>query len=70
MTLPNERTRAVVEMERAVVAILPFMAHDRPTVQTVRVPRELLQRMTRLLRHYPTEYDMKITAEKVPELWG
>lgn len=67
MTLPNERTRAVLEMERAILNLLP---HLRGKGEVAMVPRETLRDIWRLLRHYPTPHDMKITAEKCPELWG
>jgi hypothetical protein len=66
MTLPVERTRAVNDMAREIVKLSPFL-HGKS--ETVRVPRQLLRDLHARLRHYPTELDMKITAEKVPELW-
>jgi hypothetical protein len=67
MTLPNERTRAVNEMARAVMALAPYL-HGQSN--TVRVPRDNLRGLHALLRHYPTPQDLAMTAKKCPELWS
>ena len=50
MTTPEERTRAVIEMGREVMALAPYL-HGKS--ETVRVPREVLRRLHWWLRHYP-----------------
>jgi hypothetical protein len=54
MTLPNERTRAVIQMAREVQDLAPYM-HGKS--DTVRVPREALRRLHACLRHYPAQID-------------
>lgn len=69
MTLPYERTRAVNEMANAVLRLAPYL-HNRRDRPKVMVPTDLLRDLVARLRHYPTQYDMKRTAELAPELWG
>lgn len=61
MTLPIERSRAVQATER----FLKRLALDEP-----RIPRKVRDEANRLLRHYPTEFDMHRSAEGLPEVWG
>ncbi len=63
MTLPDERYRAVMWAER----FLRDLATD--TTNYPRVPKKVRQEAHSILRHYPAEYDMKRTAEKVPEVF-
>lgn len=67
MTLPNERTRAVVELAKEVKALAPYL-HGRS--ETVRVPRETLRRLHSWLRHYPMPSELTMTAESAPHLWA
>jgi hypothetical protein len=67
MTLPNERTRAVVELAREVQALAPYL---HGSTETVRVPRETLRRLYGWLRHYPTPLDMATTAKLASRLWA
>lgn len=63
MTLPDERYRAVLWAER----FLRDIAHD--TKKYPRIPKAVRREAYSILRHYPAEYDMKRTAEKVPEVF-
>ena len=67
MTIPAERTRAVIETERAVSMLLNFTVGK---ADNALVPRDLLRKILLLQRHYPTPSEMLITHDKCPELWG
>jgi hypothetical protein len=67
MTLPNERTRAVVEMGREVQTFAPYAYGSS---ETVRVPREKIRRLLGWLRHYPMPCEISWTAERAPDLWA
>lgn len=60
MTLPPERTRAVLQMEEAVRRVL----RDGGDVNRHR------QALAVALRHYPTRLDMERAAEQAPEIFG
>ena len=63
MTIPEERTRAVVETRK----FLERMAAGKLN----REPRELLQELARsLLRHYPSASDMHLTSIALPIWWA
>ena len=63
MTMPNERTRAVLYTEQFLVALLN-------AAETPRVPLEVRRRAARCLRHYPHPYEMKQAAKDVPNVFG
>jgi len=63
MTIPSERTRAILAAEQMLVDLLD-------PLKTPRVPRVIRQRALRVLRHYPWAVHMKQTAGKCPEIWG
>lgn len=67
MTLPQERTRAVIELAREIQALAPYM-HGKS--ETVRVPREALRRLLGWLRHYPMPVELTMTAKAAPHLWA
>ena len=67
MTLPRERTRAVLGMAAA-VADLGLYARKKS--DRVVVPRELLLRAVQCLRHYPTNFDLLIASQHDPDMWG
>jgi len=56
MTLPTERTNAVLRTERFLIDLLD-------PKKTPRVPRAVRQEAGRLLKHYPTKYDMEYMEE-------
>lgn len=51
MTLPIERTNAVLRTER-------FLMDLRDPKKYPRVPKEVREEANRLLRHYPSKYNM------------
>jgi len=59
MTLPDERYRAVVQTEKFLKEILA----------TPRVPRAIKDRARSCLRHYPSDWDMKLAASGAPEVF-
>lgn len=67
MTIPSERTNAVNRVAMEIQELFPLL-HGKS--KNVLVPRDTIRRLFRLLRHYPTSYELEITAEKCPELWG
>ena len=60
MTLPDERYRAVVQTQRFLLQILT----------TPRVPKAIKDGAKHCLRHYPSEYDMKKTAQTSPDIFA
>jgi hypothetical protein len=52
MTLPTERTNAVLKTEKFLLDLCNPKA-------TPRVPKEVRERARSLLRHYPSDYDME-----------
>jgi len=52
MTMPSERTQAVLRTERFLLAL-------RDPKKYPRVPKEVREEASRLLRHYPSKYHME-----------
>lgn len=63
MTMPAERTRAVIYAQDFLLALLD-------PKKTPRVPKAIRDRAYRLLKHYPNKYYLQTTAEKLPDIWG
>jgi hypothetical protein len=57
MTLPVERTNAVLRTEQFLIDLLD-------PKKTPRVPKAVRQEAGRLLKHYPTKFDMEYTEER------
>lgn len=57
MTVPIERTNAVIYTQKFLLELLD-------PKKTPRVPRSVRQQALHLLRHYPSEFDMDIIAER------
>lgn len=57
MTLPYERTRAVVQTEE-------FLKNLINPKKTPRVPKEIRKQAYFLLRHYPNQIDMEIISKR------
>jgi hypothetical protein len=57
MTVPVERTNAVINTEKFLHSLL-----DRNA--TPRVPKSIREQASRLLRHYPGEYYMNVIADR------
>ena len=60
MTLPDERYRAVVQTQRFLLRILT----------TPRVPKAVKDEARSLLRHYPSEYDMKKVSQTSADIFA
>ena len=63
MTVPVERTNAVIWTERFLYDLLD-------PKKTPRVPKDIRQRAHHLLRHYPSKLDMDMIAEKEDDPTG
>jgi hypothetical protein len=63
MTLPDERYRAVRSAER----FLREVAHD--TKKYPRVSNAVRQEAASILRHFPTEHEMQLAANGVPDVF-
>lgn len=61
MTMPHERTRAVLQTRE----FLKGLAGKEPGI-----PQAVRQEAERLLRHYPDELDLAITAKALPAWWS
>jgi hypothetical protein len=63
MTVPVERSRAVVNTREFLYALMT------PS-RTPRVPRDIRQQARALLKHYPAPYDIEQLAQVWPTKWG
>ena len=61
MTTPDERTKAVLRVER-------FLMDLRNPKKYPRVPKAVREEASRLLRHYPTQYNMMYIDESFEPL--
>jgi hypothetical protein len=61
VTLPDERYRAMRQTRQ-------FLQDLQDPTMYSRVPRMVRAEAYRLLRHYPTEYDLERLAEKSPNV--
>lgn len=57
MTLPYERTCAVVRAEEFLLSLID-------PKKTPRIPHAIRQEAHRLLRHYPSKFDMDVISER------
>lgn len=57
MTVPVERTNAVINTQKFLLELLD-------PKKTPRVPRSVRRQALHLLRHYPSEFDMNTIAER------
>ena len=62
MTLPDERYRAVVQTRR-------FLFDLCNPQHTPRVPKLIRDTARSMLRHYPSEYEMRMAAEGSPDVF-
>lgn len=62
MTIPSERTRAV----RLAGELLVALSDPK---QTPGVPKQIRDRARRLLRHYPSQFDLDESARAAPNIW-
>lgn len=63
MTIPAERTRAVSYTQKFLLELLD-------PKKTPRVPKEIRKKAYRLLKHYPGEFYLNKSSEKLPDIWG
>lgn len=63
MTLPNERTRAVIYAQKFLRDLLDPKA-------TPKVPLEIRRRARSVLKHFPQPYEMEQAACASPNLFG
>lgn len=63
MTVPFERTHAV----RRARCLLEALADSK---RTPRVPRGVRKEAAALLRHFPSDADLRWTADALPYLWA
>ena len=63
MTLPDERYRAVLWASR----FLGEVAHDKKKYP--RISKQVRQEAYSILRHFPSDWDMKRVADQVPEVF-
>lgn len=68
MTLPTERTRAIIntyDIAREITAIRLGKSGEG-----VVIPRRLLNALDAALRHYPTELELRHAAISAPHIFG
>lgn len=70
MTLPIERSRAVLDMEYNVLALKSYTVRKTGNQTFAKVPLQLLDNVQRCLRHYPTKLDIEQSAKHAPMVWG
>lgn len=63
MTLPDERTRAVLNAR-------DFLRELLDPKKTPRVPLEVRRRARSILKHYPWEMHLSAAAEELSDIWG
>lgn len=63
MTLPYERTRAVLRTA-------DFLRNLCDPKLTPKVPRHIRESALRLLKHYPTEHEMRQAEAYAPQVFG
>lgn len=63
MTIPSERTRAVLYTQDFLMDLLD-------PKKTPRVPKEIRRRASALLRHYPSDYDMEMVVAEGSSRFG
>ena len=61
MTTPDERTKAVLRVER-------FLMDLRNPKRYPRIPKAVREEASRLLKHYPTQYNMMYIDESFEPL--
>ena len=63
MTMPDERTRAVVQTKA-------FLLDLQNTTTYPAVPEVVRKEAHRLLRHYPNAWHLNVAHRCAPALWG
>jgi len=63
MTIPIERTWAIRNVREFLRALMDPQA-------TKRIPKEIRHQAYRLLKHFPTDLDMRHAQRTAPDIWG
>ena len=63
MTVPVERKHAVLNVERFLLDLCNPRA-------TPRVPKNVREQARRLLKHYPSKFDMDRASVQAPDVFG
>lgn len=63
MTIPSERTRAVMQTEK-------FLEDLLDPKKTPRVPKHIRKQALWCLRHYPSQFDMELTVSEGSSRFG
>ena len=63
MTLPDERYRSVIQTRR-------FLLDLCNPEHTPRVPKLIREHARAMLRHYPSDWDMKQAADSAPHVFA
>lgn len=69
MTMPFERSFAVINMGKAAANLLPYRA-KRKGQKVCHIPSDLVEDIVRALRHYPGEFHINEAIKKAPEVFG
>ena len=70
MTLPVERTRAVLRAEKAIIELMPYVIKASKGGSYVRIEPDVLLLFHGVLKHYPTAVDLDFSADLAPDIWG
>lgn len=62
MTMPDERTRSVLQTRQ--------FLEELAGAKVSGIPEEVRVEARRLLRHFPEKYDLVFAAEARPDLWA
>lgn len=63
MTIPNERTRAVLQTK-------DFLLELQSATKSPGVPETVRKETRRLLRHYPSAWHLDLAHRGAPDWWG
>jgi len=63
MTIPSERTRAVLKAKEFLLAL-------SDPKRTPRVPKKIRKEALEILKHYPWNHHLEQTSKALPNLWG
>jgi hypothetical protein len=63
MTVPSERSRAVLKAYKFLLSLLD-------PKKTPRVPKDIRKEAGRILKHYPGEFYIEQSSKHLPEFWG
>jgi hypothetical protein len=71
MTLPDERRNAVNNLRKVISDdLLPLYVKRRTSQKYIRVPVDTVGWLVRLLKHYPSEYEMNQAGKAAPQIFG